>query len=101
MRSETNDTFRKLYRKLPAEARRDALKAYRLWKNDPYHPSLHFKEIKISKSKSLWSVRTELGYRVLGKRPEADRVIWGWVGTHAEYDRLIEARRAKKSGIAG
>jgi hypothetical protein len=99
MRSEINDTFRRLYRKLPAAARRDALKSYHLWKSDPYHPSLHFKEIKISKSKSLWSVRTELGYRVLGKRPEPDKVIWGWIGTHAQYDYLIAARRARKSGL--
>lgn len=101
MRSGTNDTFRRLYRKLPAEARRDALKAYRLWKINPHHQSLHFKEIKITKNKSLWSVRTELGFRALGKRPAADLVIWGWIGTHAEYDRLIDARRAKKSSLSG
>ena len=96
MRSRLTASFRKCYRRLPAEARRDALKAYRLWKTDPFRTGLYFKEIKITQTKSFWSVRTGLGYRALGTRPEDDLVVWHWVGTHAEYDHLIDARRAKK-----
>ena len=96
MRSRITRDFRKCYRTLPVEARRDALKAYRLWKADPFRLGLQFKEIEITKNKSLWSVRTELGYRALGTRPEADLVVWHWVGSHAGYDKLIDARRARK-----
>jgi hypothetical protein len=96
MRSRITPAFRRCYRQLPADARRDARKAYRLWQQDAFHPSLQFKEIEITKNKSFWSVRTELGYRALGMKPEADVIVWHWVGPHAEYDRLIEARRAKK-----
>ncbi len=96
MRSQITDAFRKHFRRLPTDARRDALKAYRLWKQDPSRLSLQFKEIKITKTKSFWSVRTELGYRALGTRPEPDLVVWHWVGSHAEYDHLIQARRAQK-----
>jgi hypothetical protein len=49
-----------------------------------------------TQSKSFWSVRTELGYRALGLRPKPDLVVWHWIGPHAEYDKLIEARLAKK-----
>ena len=75
MRSQITDTFRKSSRRLPADARRDTQRAYRLWKQEPFHTHLHFKEIKITQTKSFWSVRTELGYRALGTRPEADLVV--------------------------
>ncbi len=96
MRSRITEAFRKCYRKLPPDARRDALKAYRIWKTDPFRLGLQFKEIEITKNKSLWSVRTELGYRALATRPEPDLLVWHWVGPHAEYDKPIDARRARK-----
>ncbi len=99
MRSRITSLFRKRLRQLPKEARRDALKAYRLWKQDPFHSSLQFKEIVITKNKSLWSVRTELDHRALGTRPETDLMIWHGIGAHAEYDKLVETRRAKKKKL--
>jgi hypothetical protein len=33
-------------------------------------------------------VRVGLGYRALGVR-EADTMVWFWIGSHAEYDRLV------------
>ena len=60
-------------------------KNYRLLKSDPTHPSLHFKKIG---KKKLWSVRVGIGYRALGvEKPEG--IYWFWIGSHAEYDRLI------------
>ena len=101
MRSRITDTFRKAYRRLPPDARRDAQRAYRFWQDDPFHGSLQFKEIKITPTKSFWSVRTELGYRALGTRPEPNVVVWHWIGTHAEYDTLINTRRARKKQMPG
>jgi len=50
------------------------------------HPSLHLKRIG-----QLWSVRVGLHYRAIGlDKPEA--VIWFWIGTHAQYDALLERR---------
>jgi hypothetical protein len=51
-------------------------------KADPRHPSLHFKRIA-----GLWSARVGIGHRVLGAE-RAYGVLWIWIGTHAEYDRL-------------
>jgi len=99
MRSGITPTFRKLLKRLPPDARKDAIKAYRLWKTNPYHPALHFKEIKIDKIRSVWSVRTELNYRALGIKPQADLIMWYWIGPHTEYDLLITSRRAKKAQI--
>jgi hypothetical protein len=52
-------------------------------KADPRHPSLHFK-----KADSFWSVRVGLHYRALGVEAEGG-ILWFWIGTHADYDRLV------------
>ena len=57
-------------------------RAFALLKADPYHPSLHFKRIDV-----LWSVRIGLHYRALGAEIK-DGILWFWIGTHADYDRM-------------
>jgi hypothetical protein len=37
---------------------------------------------------NIYSVRIGLGYRALGV-VHKDRVVWYWIGSHAEYDRLV------------
>lgn len=86
MKSQTTEKFRKAYRGLPAEIQQLARDAYRLWKNDPSHPSLHFK--KVHDTKPIYSVRINLNYRTLGLKKD-DTMIWFWIGSHAEYDRLL------------
>lgn len=56
---------------------------------NPFHPGLNFEEV--DKKRSLWSARVTRGYRVLGIRDRGE-VIWFWIGSHQEYDRLIEGR---------
>jgi hypothetical protein len=57
--------------------------SYRLLKQDPRHPSLHFKRIG-----RFWAVRLGLHYRALAVEQEAT-IVWFWIGPHAEYDRLV------------
>jgi hypothetical protein len=80
------DDFRARFAKVPNSIQAGARKAYKLWQNDPSHPSLHFK--RIHGSEQLYSVRVGLGWRVLGLR-DGDTMTWFWIGSHAEYDRLI------------
>jgi len=37
---------------------------------------------------NYWSVRVGFHYRALGVTIEGG-VLWFWIGTHAEYDKLI------------
>ena len=37
---------------------------------------------------AVWSVHVGLDYRALATG-EADGYSWFWIGTHAEYDRLL------------
>jgi mRNA-degrading endonuclease RelE of RelBE toxin-antitoxin system len=86
MNHRTLPRFWQLYRQLPKEARELADKNFDLLKSDPYHPSLHFK--KVNDAKQLWSVRIGIQYRALGiEKPEG--IVWIWIGTHAEYDKLL------------
>jgi len=36
----------------------------------------------------LWSVRIGLHYRALAIEDDED-LLWIWIGSHAEYDRLL------------
>jgi len=50
------------------------------------HPSLQFKQV--SAQRSVHSARIGLGYRALGN-VESDTLVWFWIGSHADYDRLV------------
>jgi hypothetical protein len=68
---------------LPVNVQELARQKYELLKTDPYHPSLHFKRIG-----RFWSVRVGRSHRALAV-DAADGIVWFWIGTHAEYDRLV------------
>jgi hypothetical protein len=86
VRSRATPRFWAAYRELPTEIRDLARKAYRLFRENPGHPSLHFK--KVHSRDPVYSARVTLGYRALGLLEED--ITWFWIGSHAEYDRLLE-----------
>jgi hypothetical protein len=47
---------------------------------------LHFKRIG-----PYWSARVGLHHRALAV-PSAHHAIWFWIGTHAEYDRILKTQ---------
>jgi hypothetical protein len=77
-------SFWRLYSELPEDIRDLADKNFVLLRSDPFHPSLHFKTIK----PELWSARVGMHFRALAI-PENGGYAWIWIGSHAEYDRLI------------
>lgn len=76
--------FWALYRSLPEEVRSLADRSYALLKENPRHPSLHFKKVG-----RFWSARVGLHYRALATEAP-DGLIWFWIGTHGDYDRIIK-----------
>lgn len=87
MKSRGTPRFWAAYHELPPEIKETARKAYRLFRGDARHPSLQFK--KVHDRDSIYAVRVTLGYRALGLLEDED-VTWFWIGTHAEYDRLLD-----------
>ena len=88
MISELTHAFLACYRLLPERIRQQARRNYVLWKSNSAHPSLDFK--LVGKRSPVYSVRIGIGWRALGVR-DRDRIIWFWIGSHAEYDRLLRA----------
>ncbi len=86
MKSVTTTKFRKAFDKLPEEIQQRARNSYNVWKQDPYHTSLHFKQVH--QHQPIFSVRVGLSYRALGVK-EGDTIIWFWIGSHEEYNKLI------------
>jgi hypothetical protein len=72
------------YDALPASVRKLVDDNYELLKRDPRHPSLHFKRVG-----QYWSVRVGLRHRALAVEVDGG-YLWFWIGSHADYDRLIK-----------
>jgi mRNA-degrading endonuclease RelE of RelBE toxin-antitoxin system len=86
MKSATLPSFWKAYHSLDRTVRQRARKAYHLWQENPFHPSLRFK--CINSEENIWAVRVTLGYRAVGIL-EDDTVTWFWIGNHDEYERFF------------
>jgi hypothetical protein len=89
VKSVTTDRFRKAYRNLPPHVKRQARRAYAAFKSNPSHQGLQLKQVH--PTELIFSARVSLGYRALAVR-EDDTWIWFWIGSHADYDRLISQR---------
>jgi mRNA-degrading endonuclease RelE of RelBE toxin-antitoxin system len=86
MKSAVLPSFWTEYRRLSDQVRQSARKAYRLWSENPFHPSLHFK--CINGQENIWSVRVTRNYRALGVL-DGDTVTWFWIGSHDDYEKFF------------
>jgi Txe/YoeB family toxin of Txe-Axe toxin-antitoxin module len=86
VKSRTTAQFRKQLVVLPEDVKKQAEKAYRQFKRDPWHNSLRFK--KVHPSLPIYSVRITKGYRAVGKQDEWG-MLWFWIGSHADYEKLL------------
>lgn len=86
MDSRTTRQFREAFAALPEEVRQHARRAYQLFRADPRHSSLRFK--KVDDESNIYSVRIGLAHRALGVL-EGSTVVWFWIGSHADCDRLL------------
>ncbi len=82
MKSVALPSFWTTYRSLRESTKKSARKAYKLWEQNPFHPSLHFK--CVNTPENIWSVRITRDYRAIGVLDE-DTVTWFWIGSHDEY----------------
>jgi len=80
-------SFRKLYAGLPDAVQKLAGEKYRLFMQDPFHPSLEFR----AKGK-VWTVAIGRSYRAIARRFQND-LHWVWIGSHEDYNNVL--RRLK------
>ena len=86
MISRTTARFREALAELPASVQRQAREAYRTFIQNPHHPSLRFKSVHATRP--IYAARISREYRAVGI-VDGDTIIWFWIGSHANYDRLL------------
>lgn len=90
MKHRASPRFWRCFRGLPKDVQSLADKSYALLKTNPGHPSLHFKKVA-----QFWSARVGLHYRALAVE-SGEELAWFWIGSHAEYDKLVGQKPAIK-----
>ena len=80
----TTERFWRCFENLPEPIQKISKKKCELLKNDPTHPSLHFKKVG-----TFWSIRAGLNYRALAVEDGND-FIWVWIGNHDENEIMIK-----------
>ena len=83
MKHVANPEFWESFHQLPIEIQINAKKCFKLLKENPYHPSLHFKNVD-----GYYSVRIGKRYRAIGIESD-NTIIWFWIGSHSNYDNII------------
>ena len=83
MNHRTTPRFWQHYDQLPHRLQERATRKLELLKENPYHPSLHFKKVG-----RYWSERVNQDVRALAL-DKPDGIYWFWIGPHDEYERLI------------
>jgi len=84
VKHRTTSRFWTCHDRLPVAVQNVARRNFNILKDNPRHPSLHFKKVG-----KLWSVRVGPHHRALALE-HGDDFIWVWIGPHDEYERLIK-----------
>ncbi len=86
MISKVHAHFWRLLNQLPEQIQQMARERYADFIKDPGLPGLRFK--KLQGTRDLWSVRLNDDYRAVCQR-SGDTVVWVWIGSHREFDKLF------------
>jgi hypothetical protein len=86
MNSATVPSFWEAYKQLDQDTKERAKKAFLLWAENPFYPSLRFK--CVNSRASIWSVRITRGIRAVGKLKD-NTVTWFWIGNHDDHEKFF------------
>ncbi|MFH0856392.1 MAG: type II toxin-antitoxin system RelE/ParE family toxin [bacterium] len=75
------DEFKNRYNKLPLIIQCKAEKQEKIFKCNPFHPSLHTEKLA-PRSKEVWSIRIDRKYRIIFRFINGNQVLFLTVGTH-------------------
>jgi len=81
MRILTAEEFDKRYAKLPISLQKKAEKQEKIFRTNPFHPSLHTEKLE-PRHKELWSIRIDKSYRILFRFVNGNTVLFLTVGPH-------------------
>lgn len=81
------DAYWRHFDELPAAVRKLAASNYELWKKNPSHPSLRFKQIH--PDQPIFSFRVGMRHRTVGVQADDKRIVWFWMGSFEHFRELI------------
>ncbi|MGR3178655.1 MAG: ParE family toxin-like protein [Candidatus Anammoxibacter sp.] len=87
MKSHLDKDFFRFFRRLPDRIKQKARKNYKLWKQNPSHPGLDFKNVH--PREPIYSIKVGLGWRALGVKKNVT-IIWFWIGSHNDYEKILQ-----------
>lgn len=64
-----------------------AKKNYKIWKKNPFYKGFEFKQVH--QKKPIYSIRVGIGWMALGIIVAKDKIVWFWIGSHNDYDKLL------------
>jgi hypothetical protein len=87
--SHITTNFRKCFATLQPRKQKQARENYSLWLADPFNSTTNF----TNKFGNLWSAEIGRTHRTLGRMVEKNVMLWFWIGTHEEYNKLLRQYR--------
>ena len=81
MRILFSEEFKGQYNRLPREIKRKADKQQRLFRNNPFHPSLNTEELA-PKERALWTFRVDRKYHVVFRYIDGAAILALSIGPH-------------------
>ena len=88
MVSKRTKAFKKLFNNLSDHIKENARKQYKVFLENPSHPSLRKKPIGSTRNNKFkaYEVTVGMGYRATYFR-DGDVYVWFWIGTHNSFDK--------------
>lgn len=75
------DEFQKYYQKLPKSIQKKAEKQEKIFRQNPFYPSLHTEKLE-PKGRQVWSFRVDKSYRIAFRFIKGNEVFFITVGPH-------------------
>jgi proteic killer suppression protein len=75
------EEFEKRFKELPPAVQKKAEKQEKLFRQNPFHPSLHTEKLE-PKRRQVWSFRIDRRHRIIFRFMEGSRVVFLTVGPH-------------------
>jgi len=81
------ESYWNAFEDLPKDVRKLAEANYRLWKRNPPHVGLLFKQIH--PQLPIFSFRVGLKHRTVGVQTPDEKLVWFWIGSFQQYRDMI------------
>ncbi len=75
------DEFVKRYKNLPVALQKKSAKQEKLFRENPFHPSLHTEKLN-PKNREVWSFRVDKSYRIVFRFTNGKTAMFLTVGPH-------------------